>query len=292
MATKKKTRNIVIEWPEVKSAYIAAVENRVTIGNQPINNKIRKWHDDPLYDDGWEGTSAAKQKQYVTSGYFAKTFSHSADYAALSSKQHFTYNEEDGELDLDRVFDGHDSIFLNREQRESRPGLRLMVEFSFSWATSAECISQYGAWVASLVKTLESSGYDLVLDVWINLDHLFVGDRYTDHTNIFLRVKQENEQSNFTEWSALFAPAGYRHLGFLAKCLAGEKIGKTVTDSFGSTMGGKDWGVSYDRENQLVTINVNQRAGEDLLPIDKLNKTAIEEGLIREPIKVTGLNGD
>ena len=285
-----RPRNIVIEWSEVKQAFTAAVEDGTEIPGQPINEKIAEWHRHPLKIDEWQGGSAADTMKNVRSGYRAETFAHSADYAALSNKRHFTYNEDDGEIDIDRVFDGHDSIFLDREERESRPGLRLMIEFAFAWTTSAETISQYGAWVASLIKSLEASGFDLVVDLWINLDDFFMGDGHDQRTNLFLRVKQENENSNFTEWSALFGPTGFRHLGFLAMCVAGLHEEKRVSSNFGLTVGDKDWGVTYDREVQQVTINVNQRAGDEYLPIDTLNESAIDCGLIREPIKVTGLN--
>lgn len=284
-----KPRNIVIEWSEVKNAFTTAIEDGTPVGSQPINSQIGRWYANPTQEDEWEGGSAAMTMKNVRQGYRAEQFAHSAEYAALSNKRHFAYNEDEGEIDLDRVLDGHDAIFLEREERESRPGLRLMIEFSFAWTTSAEVISQYGAWVASLIKSLEASGFDLVVDLWLNLDNLFVGDSYDQRTNVFLRVKQENEQSNFTEWSALFGPTGFRQLGFLTLCLAGESEGKKVEGGFGMTVGGKDWGVSYDRDVQQVTINVNQRAGDDLLPIGKLNESALDCGLISEPIKVTGL---
>lgn len=283
-------RNIVIEWSEVKQAFTAGVENGTEVSGQPINEQIGRWYANPMKEDEWEGGSAAQTMKYVRTGYRAEHFAHSAEYAALSNKRHFTYNEDDGEIDLDRVFDGHDEIFLDREDRESRPGLRLMIEFAFAWTTSPEVISQYGAWVASLIKSLESSGFDLVIDLWLNLDHLFEGDAYDQRTNVFLRVKQENEQSNFTEWSALFGPTGFRQLGFLCLCLAGAKTGGRVGGGFGTTVGGKDWGVTYDREVQQVTINVNQRAGDEFFPIEKLNESALDCGLVRQPLKVTGLN--
>lgn len=284
-----KDRNIVVEWSDVKHTYLDAVENGTTLPNrQPINTKIREWYRHPTEgeDSKWEGGSAAQTCKYLRQGYHAEAFAHSAEYAALSSKRHFSYNDEEGELDLDRVFDGHDDIFLDREMRESRPGLRIMVEFAFSWTTEAVVISQYGAWVASLIKSLEASGFDLVVDMWINLHGLFVGDGIRN-SNVLIRVKQENEQSNFTDWSALFGPTGYRHLGFLAKCLAGEQIGKRVTPSFGKCHSGTDWGVNYDREFQTVTIRVNQISSVKNLPVDKLNEAAIEEGLIQQPLKIS-----
>jgi len=284
-----KIQNIVIEWAEVKKAFTDAIEDgKMLKGSQPINEKLRQWHNNPTRKDSWEGGSAHQTMQNIRNGYRTEAFAHSAEYAILSERRHWTYNEEEGEIDVDRVMSGYDEIFLDREVRESRPGIRLMIEFSFSWTTSAECIAQYGAWVASLITSLESTGYDLVVDVWINLDNLFQGQSYDQRTNVLIRVKQENEQSNFTDWSALFGPTGYRQLGFLAKCLAGQKIGRKVTHSFGHTVGGKDWGVKYDRDTATVQVFVNQRAGNDRLPVDKLNDDAIKEGLIPQPIRVTG----
>ncbi|NBT36411.1 MAG: hypothetical protein EBT03_12910 [Betaproteobacteria bacterium] len=285
---ESKPRFITVEWSDLKHRYLDAVENGTKFTPaQPINEKITRWHNQPMKGEleDFEGGSPAQTCKYLRSGYRAEQFAHSAEYAALSHKRHFYYNEDEGELDLDRVLDGHDEIFLDREMRESRPGLRLMVEFSFVHYMDAVHISEYGAWVASLIKSLEASGYDLVVDMWINLDGLFMRDGGR-RSNVLIRVKRENEQSNFTDWSALFGPTGYRHLGFLAKCMAADQEGLKVTPSFGQCIRGKDWGVTYDRDNQQVTINVNQISNEN--PVPKLNESAIEEGLIPRALKVSG----
>jgi hypothetical protein len=283
-------RNVVIEWHEVKRAYLAAVENGKKITAQPhMNKKIDNWYKNPTRRSDWEGGSPADTCAFLRDGYHANTFAHSAEYAAISNRSRFAYNEDEGEIDIDRVLDGHDAIFLDREERPSRPGLRLMVEFSFASGIPAEVISQYGAWVASLIQSLEATGYDLVIDVWINLNRLFVGDGDSYRTNVLVRVKQENEQSNFTDWSALFGPTGYRHLGFLAKALAARKCKSVITSSFGGCVWDKAWGVTYDRDNQNVMINVDQINSVSSLPVDKLNADAIKEGLIPEAIKIDGM---
>jgi len=288
MTKPKKPRNIIIEWPELKKSFTDAIENgtRFSDGQYNTNAKIEKWHIRPLDTDEWEGGSAAMTMKYIRNGYRTDAFTHSAEYAAMSNKRHFTYNEDDGEIDLDRVFDGHDAIFLDREMRESRPGLRLMIEYGFSWTTSVEIIVQYGAWVASLIKSLESSGYDLVVDIYIPLDAVFQNDGRGQRTNTFIRVKQENEQSNFTDWSVLFAPTGFRQLGFYALTMAAERNDRFVSSTYGQTISGKDWGVDYNRESQTVTVSVNQRSGTEYLPVDKLNDEAIEQKLLPAPIKV------
>ena len=170
-------RTVVVDWPDVKRAYLAAIEDGKTIPNQKeMNNKIKGWHKYPTASNSWEGGSPADTCNYLRNGYHAETFAHSAEYAAISVRNRFAYNEEEGEIDIDRVLDGQDAIYLNREERESRPGLRLMIEFAFVHDMPAKVISQYGAWVASLIQSLEATGYDLVVDVWINLNSLFKGD--------------------------------------------------------------------------------------------------------------------
>jgi hypothetical protein len=286
MATTEKVDNIIVPFADIKSAFLAAIEDGTTLDpHQPINTEIYDWHENPTKRSKWAGGSAATTAKNLREGYFAKAFAHSAEYAVLSDKRRFCYDEDDGELDVDRVFDGFDDVYLTRDIHESRPGLRLMMEFTFSWQVSADIIAQYGAWCASLIKSLEASGYDLVIDLWINVDQLFAGE-WDRHTNVLIRVKRENEQSNFTEWSALFGKTGWRHLCFLGMCVAGNKVGKRVDGGFGMTLGARDWNVTYDRDNQLVTVNCNQRAGNHLYPVDKLNAAAIEQGLIPHEIKV------
>jgi len=285
-SNEKQDRNIVVEWPVLKRAFLAAVEDGTELeSHQPINEKIRTWFERPTMEDSFEGGSAAQTAKHLRQGFRSEKFSHSADYAILSDKKHFTYNEEDGELDLDRVFDGQDAIFMDRELRESRPGLRIMMEFAFVHYTDATTIALYGAWCAALIKSIEATGYDLVIDLWINLGWLFKGDNGRN-SNVLIRVKNENENSNFTDWSALFAPTGYRQLGFLAKCVAGEQIGEQVTHYFGHTKAEKDWDVTYDKENLLVMVNVNQRCGKGVNPIDQLNAAAVKAGIIPQAMNI------
>jgi hypothetical protein len=125
-------RTVVVEWSDVKRAYLAAIEDGKTIPNQKgMNSKIKGWHKYPTASNSWEGGSPADTCNYLRNGYHAETFAHSAEYAAISVRNRFAYNEEEGEIDIDRVLDGQDAIYLNREERESRPGLRLMIEFAF-----------------------------------------------------------------------------------------------------------------------------------------------------------------
>ena len=99
--------------------------------------------------------------------------------------------------------------------------------------------------MAGLLGRWSPTGYDLEVDMWIPLDGLFqagAGRLYGKRDNVLIRVKRPNEVSDFTEWSALFAPTGYRHLGFCAKLVAGDKIGLVCSSGLGMTLGGTGLG--------------------------------------------------
>jgi hypothetical protein len=227
----------------------------------------------------WEGARPNDTLEWLDYGFKAKEFTHAAEYVPKSDKRRIFWNEDDGEVDIGRLYGGFDDFFLDSQIRPSRPGMRLQIEYSFAFDTSPHIVAQYGAWCAGFIRSLEITGYDLVVDMWVHLDDLYEGD-YGQRTSLLVRVKRENEVSNFTEWSALFSPSGYRHLGFVAKCVGGDKIGKRAVSSLGTCIHQDGWNVKYDRQRSTVLINCDQISRNRTNPAEKLTECAIREGLI------------
>lgn len=276
----RKVQNIVIDWSDIKQKFIACVERGEKWDSQPMGQTLANMHRNPYEKDEWQGGSGADSLKWLREGYFAPEFAHAAEYVPTALKTRNVWNEEDGDVDAGRLISGNDNFYNGPQKRLAKPGLRVQIEFAFAWTVSSKTIQEYGAWCAGFLGALESSGFDIVVDMWIPLDGLFVGD-YSMRSNVLIRVKRPNEVSDFTEWSALFSPTGYRQLGFTAKCVAGDKIGQRVQPSFGMTIGGKTWGVDYDVETATAMITVNQRAGKsDRFPHEKLTKEAREAGLL------------
>lgn len=241
----------------------------------------------------WEGGSHGETLDNLRNGYRAPEFAHSAAYVPMAPKKRPTWSDEpDGDMDMSRLYGGYDEYYMTPAEEEKKPGIRVMIEFAFACGVSNSVIEQYGAWVAGLLGALEMTGYDLEVDMWIPLDGLFSDRDYGEgnRDNVLIRVKRPNEVSDFTEWSALFAPTGYRHLGFCAKMVAGDKIGIKCSGGLGSTLGGQTWGLEYDTENSILKIRVDQRGsglyGGNKFPTEALNKQAVELGLIPEPARV------
>lgn len=271
--------NVVIEWTDLKQKVLKCLDKGEPWGSQPMGANLQAMHKRPYEKDQWQGGSGADTLKHLREGFSAPEFAHSAEYMPKALKRRNYWNDQEGDVDAGRLLAGNDDFFLGSEKRLSKPGLRVQIEFAFAWTVSSKTLQEYGAWVAGFLGSLESSGFDLVVDMWIPMNDIFQG--VSGRTNILIRVKQPNEISDFTEWSALFGPTGFRVLGFSAMCVAGDKIGQRVHSYFGMTIGDKTWGCEYRPEEGLVSINVNQRAGRDeAFPREKLNEQAVAANLI------------
>ena len=321
----QKERHIVIEWGDVKKRFLSVVADGepwpqelpnarhsrayhmqngaqnlmppVKPANCPTGLGHRQYDCDycrwqkQYGDKSWEGGSYLNTVSYLRDGYFAKEFAHSAEYVALAPKKRPQWAEEpDGDLDMGRLYGGYDNPYMVPAEADKKPGLRVMIEFAFACGVNAATIEKYGAWVAGLLGSLESSGYDLTVDLWIPLDNLFVDSRGR-RDNVLIRVKRENEVSDFTEWSGIFSPAGYRHVGFCAKLVAGDKVGTQAESSLGYTHAGQ-WDLDYDKTNSILKIHCNQQGhgmyGGNAFPTESLNKKAQQIGLLPEDMKLEG----
>jgi hypothetical protein len=317
----RKERHIVLDWADIKRKFLDVVAEGKPWGpgpnarhshahrmvsasrnlfpptkpsNCPTGLGHRKHYCDycqwqeQFGKKSWEGGSWGDSVRYLREGFFADEFAHSAEYVALAPKKRPQWSEEpDGDLDMGRLYGGYDTPYMVPAEAEKKPGIRVLIEFAFACGVKAETIQKYGAWVAGLLGSLESSGYDMTVDLWIPLDNLFVDSEYGRRDNVLIRVKRENEVSDFTEWSGIFSPAGYRHIGFCGKLVAGDKVGSLCSTGLGYTHPG-GWDLEYDKDNSILKIHCDQQGhglyGGNAFPTERLNKKAVEIGLLPEQV--------
>jgi hypothetical protein len=243
-------------------------------GNSCHTSRLR----DPLDRvDSWIGGSLGDTKRWMESGFKAPEFKNAGKYVREAKKKRRTYNDFDGNLNLDRLYAGEEKFFEKRTPKTAKPGMTINVEYCFASMVDEKDIRKYGAWVAGFVGGLEKQGYDLDVNVVVKLDAAYVGDTRQDRTTLLMKVKKQGQKSRFHSWSCLFAPTGFRHIVFHALAYAGGKIGRASTHSIGYTIAGQKWGVAYDRKENVVDIKCNQRAGIDF---DALNNDAKACGLL------------
>jgi hypothetical protein len=283
-----KSEIVVLDWSTVKHQYLDAVREGNPWNSQPAMSRYTTgWHANPYElqgsrDKRFFHDTPAKMLEYLDSGFHAPEFASAIEYVPIAERRVSSWNDEEGEPDAGRLIGGFDDFYLGMSDKPKRPGLRVQIEYCFAASVKPKVIEAYGAWVAGFLGALEATGFDLEVDMWVPLDHLYPR---APRTNILVRVKRQNEVSDFSEWSALFSPGGFRHLGFTAICVACDKKHKQATYSLGNTISGKTWGLEYDRDDQTVRITVNQQAwgGKEVVPVQKLNKEAVNIGLLPDP---------
>ena len=287
MARKKNndaiTHRTSIEWSDLKEQFIKAVDGNPKF---PIDNaivsQVNEWTRSPNRKNSWIGASLNDMRGWLADGYRAKPFEHAGDYIPRRKKRSIKFSEE-GELQLDLVYSGHDYPYLDWEQRERKPGLRIVVDLCFACTTSAGTIEEYGAWVAGLLGTFEANGYDLEVDVAFPLrsayqdDGGYGGPNSGPRSLTMIRVKKPNEASDFTEWSALFSPGGFRMLGFFALGMGAKKLNKKLGSGLGYPENNGWLNEWKPEERTLYLWTPNQ---PDYVPIEDLTQQVKNHGLI------------
>jgi hypothetical protein len=219
---------------------------------------------------------------WIDNGFVSKAMLNQASRIPAALQRRPRWNEEDGDIDVGRLAAGWDDFYLGTSDVIAKPGIKIRFEYAFAAGVNNTTISEYGAWIMKLIAGMESMGFDMAIDAWILLDDL-MRDEYGVRTNVLLRVKNPGEATDLLRFSALFSPIGYRIIGFCAKALAADQIGKKVQNYFGMTLAGRNWGLEYDKDQGIVTITAAQRGGYQYgsrFPAEELTQKAVEAGLI------------
>lgn len=316
----RSTRNIIIGWGEVKEKMRSVVERGEHWTSQPSGRRLMPLYNSPTEKEVWDThseyekdengnpikyqdsfgkwkfrmkevpeylASGADISYWFVNGFRSEEFENLAERVPAALQSRPSWSDEEGDIDLGRMAGGWDDFYLGIQERPTKPGVRMQIEMSFASGVQQKTIEQYGAWVNSLLGSMEAYGIDMVIDIWVPVRNVFMDDRGIDQTNFLLRVKNANEVSDFTEWSILFSPAGFRQVMFTAMCVAGDKIGKRVNGSYGNVIGGRTWDLKYDPEESVVRITANPLAGgHEAIPFEALTKKAIEAKLIPDPEKI------
>jgi hypothetical protein len=269
-------RETVIEWSEVKDQFL-----RCVVGGerwqQHQGARLARLHAAPDAVNAWEGGSGNFTVGVLRHGFKADAFRSAAKRMPEASTRRSRFNQTSGRPSAARVAAGDPNLFKRRQRVDRKPGIRVKIQCGFSASMSVDQIADYGASVAALLKTLQNQGFDMTIDLWIALDGLF-SDRPNrgQRENVYVRVKKQGERADFTEWSGIFGPTGYRHLTFTAKCVAADQIGQRATGTLGKCIA-SDWGVSYDRKTNEVEITASQFG---TFNAENFKQQASEAGLI------------
>jgi hypothetical protein len=250
-------RVIQIEWSDVKRRFIDSVRHGKRWG-QAHQLTLRELHANPYAASDWHGGSGAQTLVWLDHGYFAPELQAATEVVPETTRVRAGWSEEDGDIDVGRLYGGYDDFYLEVSPSDTKPGLTLTADVFF----------------AALV-------HQSTVEVGLRtpVERLYSGKAKTEPVEI--TVKRSGELSDFTEWSALFAPTGLRHLVFTAFGVASEKVGRSQTEHMASASRKPQWRVTYDATENRLHVSVNQiQGGRDAFPADLMNAQLADCGLI------------
>jgi hypothetical protein len=271
-----RSETIRIDWVDVKRRFMASVGDGKP-WRQAMQTFLLQLHREPYAVDAWRGGSGAQTLEWLRNGYFAPELQAAAELVPATERVRVGWSEEDGDIDIGRLYGGYDDYMLEVSPSDTKPGLKLTADIFFAALVDPKVVREYGAWLAGLIGALEQGGYDLEIAACTPVDALYEGS--TKRSNVEINVKRPGELSDFTEWSALFAPTGLRHLCFTAFGVASEKVGKRQTSHMATSIISA-WGVTYDADANHLHVSVNQRHGRGAFPIERLNEQLALCGLV------------
>lgn len=244
----------VINWADLKTAYIKAINGEKVCKRQANQSHVERLAGSWKRGESFYGPNAASMIEWLHKGYKPEGMNLDPPITPIRKRRRLVYGDE-GELQLDLMWSGHDYPFLQWTQREIRPGMRVSLWTNFQAGTNVRVIQEYYRFVLRSLIALESSGIDL--EIWVTSDSV---DMWTGEYGSALisnvQVKKEGEQTDYLGWSAMISPGGYRHLKFLDYILASDKLGKTATYGLGRARNmSKPWDVKFDPQERVLEFH-------------------------------------
>lgn len=236
-----------LTFTELKDAYIRSVNGENVCKRSANNSHIKQLVDEWVEPSSFYGPSSGQVIEWLHYGYRQPGLTLDPPVEPIRKRRRLQFAEE-GELQLDLVYSGHDYPFLEWTKRDVLPGMKVDIRFNFVSSTQVEIISSYCRWILRALVALESAGIDL--DIRVTTDSVSIfNSNSTDGLFNQIQVKKEGKQTDLLSWSPILSPGGFRHLTFLAYIMGSDAHGETASRSLGrGTNIGKPWEVTYDPE--------------------------------------------
>lgn len=237
-----------IAYSDLKKEYINCTMDlnkmpiEITQNRFGLNRLIQDWRTDI---GGFYGATTAQVIGWLHNGYRQPGLVIDPPIVPTRKRRRLKFAEE-GELQIDLAYSGHDYPFIAWDERMIMPGMSVRIYTQMESTTPASVFIAYNRWILRALIALEEAGIDL--EVWMTAHLQSCFARSHNELRFNIKVKNEGEQTDFVSWSPILSPGGFRHLDFLATYLISDRNGYEVKSGMGhgKNMGESKWRVSYD----------------------------------------------
>jgi hypothetical protein len=253
-AVKDKER-FVIDYPELKRI-IERKANGENVCKNSDNERLLDSHVNGCRTS-FHGYTSEQLKRWLKSGYEAPGISGLGNFnPPIREKRRYRYNDDSGELHVDRAISGEDSFYGEWTKQERIPGANIEVNVGFLAGTKAEVVNGFNVFACRAVKALETAGIDCQVSFKISSQGAIYNSEWS---HVVIRVKKENEAVDFRSFTPMLSPAAFRTFGFAGIILHAERNGTKASSGLGSGRAFNsprpDWGVKYDSEQRKIILD-------------------------------------
>lgn len=246
----------VFNYSDLRNDYIKSAQNGDYSMFQVDYNR-KGWEQrvaDRKDENSFTGCTTAQMLDWLNTGYRVPGLEGvDATLIPASPRKRISYQDEGDEMMIDMILAGESEFFLVREKQPTKPSIQVKIGVSFSASIPAKVVNSYQSWVARMLRTLDGFGLDVQVDLESAGSGQIDGVRAV-HT-VVIRVKESGVASNFSSWSPMFSPGGYRHLTFMAIMQSADRVGKRYGFGLGSPKGCDDWDITYDKSTNVLQVS-------------------------------------
>jgi hypothetical protein len=267
----KGEEDFVIDWTDLKQF----VQSVLKADSAPA--KFHTYNRDILTRNllkpsDWNGYTRGQLDRWLEEGFSTDAIKGLTEFTpAIREKRKLVFQEEGDEFHLDLAYSGVDSHFSTWTKRETIPGIALEAVVTFSSATDAEIVNAYNVWLCRTIYSLESAGVDCEVTLNARCTNLIQGLPSNRMTNTRIRVKRENEVTDFVAISPVLSPAAFRTFLFAAMTLNSESHGVDSVSGLGRPETESRWGVYYDAEKRRIVTTAHAH-GSKHFPAEEMTR--------------------
>ncbi len=220
---------VTYSWYELREKYLS------------LTDKFERSRTYCIEEGIWSGASYEDACKWIKQGYDLESHSSHMSVPSMTvDKPRWIYSDDsEGEFNYDLYAMGETEYFLSRTPRPQRAGIKVNIGYGFRADTPASTIADYGKWVGEVLFNIIAQGFD----VEVNIE-----SRNNEKLTVLIQVSRFGEQMMMNEWSAFFSPAGHRHFVFMARRMAGRKIGGSIH---------RGWTVKWDEKERILSFDCN-----------------------------------
>jgi hypothetical protein len=241
-----------IDWADLKQLARETFEGKVPAMNRANAQNFESMLVKPR--ESWNGFTRGELQRWVTEGFETEILTGMTEFTPpLREKRRLRFVEEGDEFQADLAMAGDENFMTEWTKREVIPGVSLDCVVTFSAFVSPQVVNAYNAWICQTVYSLEMAGIDCEVTLTNSAIGTFREAPEGHVCDTRVKVKKENEITDFHSFSAMISPAAMRGFLFAAKSLHAESRGMTVTSGLGRP-NSKAFDVKYDPDTRRIVV--------------------------------------